>query len=249
MSRLSALMGTGDCSSCCTALQPHSLPPSTPHPNCGAAISIGRLYLQYHHKHCCGASYPVDCSPKVRTHRPPQERRCTTQELAPSTASHGATAIAPMTEVAAPVDPQAVSLQGLNFAYPGCPPSLKDVNLDLPKGSRCLLIGANGAGELYDRSLEGWGYWRPRRRAALPRGPPVWPPSAWLRSACCMAVWRQIASDDTSIRHALNPPSKLQRIYSTTQARPPCCSCWPASTWWGAARSPSWAAPPFTTCN
>jgi len=44
-------------------------------------------------------------------------------------------------------EPQAVSLQELNFAYPGCPPSLKGVNLDLPKGSRCLLIGANGAGE------------------------------------------------------------------------------------------------------
>lgn len=54
-----------------------------------------------------------------------------------------------MTAVAAQTaqDVQAVSLQGLTFAYPGCAASIKDVNLDLPRGSRCLLIGANGAGE------------------------------------------------------------------------------------------------------
>lgn len=45
-------------------------------------------------------------------------------------------------------EPSAVSLNGLNFAYPGCKASIKDVNLEIPKGSRCLLIGANGAGQL-----------------------------------------------------------------------------------------------------
>ncbi|KAI8469699.1 MAG: P-loop containing nucleoside triphosphate hydrolase protein [Monoraphidium minutum] len=47
----------------------------------------------------------------------------------------------------APEAVPAVCLKGLNFAYPGCAASIKDVNLDLPKGSRCLLIGANGAGK------------------------------------------------------------------------------------------------------
>jgi hypothetical protein len=40
-----------------------------------------------------------------------------------------------------------VSLKGLSYAYPGCAPSIENVNLELPRGSRCLLIGANGAGE------------------------------------------------------------------------------------------------------
>jgi CCR4-NOT complex subunit CAF16 len=47
----------------------------------------------------------------------------------------------------APQDVTAVSLNSLSFAYPGCAPSVRDVSLDLPRGSRCLLIGANGAGE------------------------------------------------------------------------------------------------------
>ena len=59
-------------------------------------------------------------------------------------------------------DIKAVCLNGLSFAYPGCEPSLKDINLDLPRGSRCLLIGANGAGEGYiglvalPRTVLGW---------------------------------------------------------------------------------------------
>lgn len=44
-------------------------------------------------------------------------------------------------------DVSAVRLEALNFAYPGCAPSVRDVSLDLPRGARCLLIGANGAGE------------------------------------------------------------------------------------------------------
>lgn len=44
-------------------------------------------------------------------------------------------------------DGSAVSIQHLDFAYPGCSPTIQDATLDLPKGSRCLLIGANGAGK------------------------------------------------------------------------------------------------------
>jgi CCR4-NOT complex subunit CAF16 len=42
---------------------------------------------------------------------------------------------------------QAVVLQDLQFSYPGCNAFLKGIDLQLPKGSRTLLIGANGAGE------------------------------------------------------------------------------------------------------
>lgn len=39
--------------------------------------------------------------------------------------------------------------KGLNFNYPGCggDPIIKDLNFQLPPGSRCLLLGSNGAGK------------------------------------------------------------------------------------------------------
>jgi CCR4-NOT complex subunit CAF16 len=40
-----------------------------------------------------------------------------------------------------------VSIKNLTFAYPGCPAVLRNLNLTLTKGSRCLLIGANGSGK------------------------------------------------------------------------------------------------------
>ncbi len=40
----------------------------------------------------------------------------------------------------------AVALNDLTFSYPYCPPFISNCSIDLPKGSRCLLIGANGAG-------------------------------------------------------------------------------------------------------
>ena len=43
--------------------------------------------------------------------------------------------------------PLGIRLNGVTFAYPGCPPFIKDASLDLPRGSRCLLIGANGTGK------------------------------------------------------------------------------------------------------
>ena len=39
-----------------------------------------------------------------------------------------------------------VVVNTLSFAYPGHKPLISDFSLRLPHGSRCLLIGANGAG-------------------------------------------------------------------------------------------------------
>ena len=46
--------------------------------------------------------------------------------------------------------PNAIEVQGLTFAYDSNPnvTILNDLNLTLPTGSRCLLIGANGSGKL-----------------------------------------------------------------------------------------------------
>ncbi|GFR47406.1 hypothetical protein Agub_g9123 [Astrephomene gubernaculifera] len=41
----------------------------------------------------------------------------------------------------------AIKLNGVSYAYPGCEPFIKGCSIDLPRGSRCLLIGANGAGK------------------------------------------------------------------------------------------------------
>ena len=41
----------------------------------------------------------------------------------------------------------AVVLSTLSYAYSGHQPIISDISLTLPKGSRCLLLGANGAGE------------------------------------------------------------------------------------------------------
>ena len=39
-----------------------------------------------------------------------------------------------------------VVLRSLSYAYAGHRPMLSDISLSLPRGSRCLLVGANGAG-------------------------------------------------------------------------------------------------------
>jgi len=42
----------------------------------------------------------------------------------------------------------ALSIKDLDFSYSGAAaPCLKKINLELPKGSRCLLVGDNGAGK------------------------------------------------------------------------------------------------------
>lgn len=41
-----------------------------------------------------------------------------------------------------------LSINSLSYAYPGALPVISDFTLQLPRGSRCLLLGANGAGEI-----------------------------------------------------------------------------------------------------
>lgn len=64
---------------------------------------------------------------------------------------------APAAEAAGAVgDPAAaaVRVEHLSFCYPlSADPTVRDLSLELPPGSRCLLIGANGAGELVLCSL------------------------------------------------------------------------------------------------
>uniref|UniRef100_A0A2P2PKI1 Uncharacterized protein MANES_12G033800 n=1 Tax=Rhizophora mucronata TaxID=61149 RepID=A0A2P2PKI1_RHIMU len=40
-----------------------------------------------------------------------------------------------------------ISVRGMQFAYEGQPPLFYDFNLNVPPGSRCLLVGANGSGK------------------------------------------------------------------------------------------------------
>ena len=50
-----------------------------------------------------------------------------------------------MVDVQAP--PLGIRLNGVTFSYPNCPPFISNASLELPRGSRCLLIGANGTGK------------------------------------------------------------------------------------------------------
>jgi len=43
--------------------------------------------------------------------------------------------------------PARVELRGVSFAYPGGPPVLRDVNLELPAGKRVAVVGATGSGK------------------------------------------------------------------------------------------------------
>ena len=56
---------------------------------------------------------------------------------------------APLAAVAS-VEPgeteNSVVVRSLNFSFPFSRPIIHDVSLELPRGSRCLLTGANGAG-------------------------------------------------------------------------------------------------------
>jgi CCR4-NOT complex subunit CAF16 len=40
-----------------------------------------------------------------------------------------------------------IQVRGLQFAYAGGPPVLRNLELDVPAGARCLLVGANGSGK------------------------------------------------------------------------------------------------------
>ncbi len=54
---------------------------------------------------------------------------------------------------AAGYEGDAVVVRSLSFSYPESAPVVDDFSLSLPRGSRCLLCGANGAGERIIRSL------------------------------------------------------------------------------------------------
>jgi ABC-type bacteriocin/lantibiotic exporter with double-glycine peptidase domain len=43
--------------------------------------------------------------------------------------------------------PPSIRVKNLTFGYPGCGSVLKDLDMTLAPGARCLLIGANGSGE------------------------------------------------------------------------------------------------------
>ena len=40
-----------------------------------------------------------------------------------------------------------LAINSLSYSYPGALPVISEFTLNLPRGSRCLLLGANGAGE------------------------------------------------------------------------------------------------------
>lgn len=44
------------------------------------------------------------------------------------------------------IDDLPLAINSLSYAYPGSLPVISDFTLNLPRGSRCLLLGANGAG-------------------------------------------------------------------------------------------------------
>jgi ABC-type multidrug transport system fused ATPase/permease subunit len=50
---------------------------------------------------------------------------------------------------AAAQSPLHIDVRDLTFGYVGREPVLRNLNMELTDGARCLLIGANGAGEFY----------------------------------------------------------------------------------------------------
>ena len=55
--------------------------------------------------------------------------------------------LAAVASVAAGATPDSIVVRALTFALPTSGPLISDLTLELPRGSRCLLCGANGAGE------------------------------------------------------------------------------------------------------
>jgi hypothetical protein len=149
-----------------------------------------------------------------------------------------------------------VSLNGLTYAYPGCAPSVKGVDLDLPRGSRCLLIGANGAGggtgigAGASTAARGDARGRRRARAALLATPPF-PTAATGHTARAAGGWAQRGRRPRGGRgtgkYTSHTGAPAIACPQPRQARQRCCSCWRASTWSAATSSPCSAAPPFTT--
>lgn len=75
-------------------------------------------------------------------------------EHAPAEPSGGVSiaAVGPLNDTREP-DKDTVVVNTLSFAYPGHKPLISGMSLRLPRGSRCLLIGANGAGIRWSASF------------------------------------------------------------------------------------------------
>jgi ABC-type transport system involved in cytochrome bd biosynthesis fused ATPase/permease subunit len=58
----------------------------------------------------------------------------------------GAATLAAVASVQAGETDDSVVVRSLNFSFPFSRPVIHDLSLELPRGSRCLLTGANGAG-------------------------------------------------------------------------------------------------------
>lgn len=77
-----------------------------------------------------------------------------------------AAALAAVASVAPGEQEDAVVVRSLQFAFPFSQASvIENVDLLLPRGSRCLLTGANGAGELWQEAVAA-GASRPLQAAA-----------------------------------------------------------------------------------
>ena len=82
----------------------------------------------------------------------PPHPRCSSPAAArpPKTAAEmtagGAAPLAAVASVQAGETEDSVVVRSLNFSFPFSRPVIHDLSLELPRGSRCLLTGANGAG-------------------------------------------------------------------------------------------------------
>lgn len=108
------------------------------------------------------------------------------------------TASQPLAAVAAvaPGDTeQSVVVRCLTFAFPFSTPVIQDLSLELPRGSRCLLTGANGAG-----AKAGGGIWPAHGAAAaavLSRARPGAPALAGKTSLLQVLAGKYMVGQDT----------------------------------------------------
>jgi len=91
-------------------------------------------------------------------------------------------AVGPLTDTR-DQDDDAVVVNTLTYAYPGHKPLISTMSLRLPRGSRCLLIGANGAGASPDFCLVLMARAAPTPRYAIISSAPAY--------LSCLAACRQ----------------------------------------------------------
>lgn len=167
----------------------------------------------------------------------------------------------------------AVVARSLTFSFPFGREVIHDFNLELPAGSRCLLTGANGAGKPGGGATGSapvlcgvpgvWGSvqqccaWlvhaslpRPADLAAMPVAPPSPSTSCVLHLPPRHAQTRAHPHART-LPPTATPSAPLPHLTSLAppQARPRCCRCWRASSWWDRMLCACWAAQPSTTSS